>query len=107
VKTLETLCQTVTDGVADWLSQLVEKMPDVAPERANPQVADPAAAGWLQQFMHEVVTANPVTRDALASVQVFLIESALDCVDWDALARDPRFRHLDWSHARLMTAQWT
>ena len=60
-----------------------------------------ALADWLRGFVREVVTVNPVTRDALSSIQIFLIEYALDCVDWEALAHDPRFRHLDWSQARL------
>jgi hypothetical protein len=76
-------------------------MPDLAPRRSDRTAEDPAAAGWLHRFVRDVVTANPVTRDALTSIQVFLIELALDCVDWDALARDPRFDPLDWSHARL------
>ena len=71
------------------------------PSRTDPTAEDPGAADWLRRFVREVVTVNPVTRDALSSIQIFLIEYALDCVDWEALARDPRFRHLDWSQARL------
>ena len=69
--------------------------------RTDPTARIRLAAGWLRRFVHEVVTVNPVTRDALTNIQIFLIELALDCVDWDALARDSRFRRLDWSHARL------
>jgi hypothetical protein len=101
MESLESLRQSATDGVADWLSRLVEHMPNLAPTRTDPTEEDPAAAGWLHRFVREVVTANPVTRDALSNIQIFLIELALGCVDWDALARDPRFRHLDWSRARL------
>jgi hypothetical protein len=101
MESLESLRQTATDGVADWLSQLVENMPNLVPTRTDPTEEDPAAAGWLHRFVREVVTANPVTRDALSNIQIFLIELALRCVDWDALARNPRFRHLDWSRARL------
>jgi hypothetical protein len=101
MESLESLRQTATAGVADWLSRLVESLPKLAPTRTDPMAEDPAAAGWLHRFVRETVTTNPETRDALTGVQIFLIEFALDCVDWDALACDPRFRHLDWSKARL------
>jgi hypothetical protein len=94
-------CLSATDGVADWLSWLVENRPDLAPRRTDPTTEDPAAASWLHRFVREVVTVNPVTRDTLPNIQVYLIEFALDSVDWDALARDPRFRNFDWSQARL------
>ena len=45
MQSLELLLQSTTDGVADWLSQLVEVMPDLAPQRADPTAEDPAAAG--------------------------------------------------------------
>jgi hypothetical protein len=98
---LESLRKSATAGVADWLSRLIETQPDLAPQRANLMAEDPAAAGWLRRFVHDMVTVDPVTRDALTSIQVFLIELALDCVDWDSLARDSRFHRLDWAHARL------
>lgn len=101
MQSLESLRQSATAGVADWLSRLIEIQPDLAPQRTDPMAEDPAAAGWLRRFAHDVVTVDPVTRDALTSIQVFLIELALDCVDWDSLARDSRLRRLDWSHARL------
>jgi hypothetical protein len=97
----ESLRRSATDWVADWLSSLVEKRPDIAPRRTDPTTVDPAAAGWLHQFVRDVVTVDPATRDTLSNIQIFLIEFALDCVDWEALARDPRFRDFDWSHARL------
>lgn len=97
---LQSLRQSVTDGVADWLSRLVEDRPDLAPPRAG-ATEESSVAGWLYRFVREVVTANPVTGQTLTNIQIFLIEFALDCVDWDALARDPRFRDRDWSHARL------
>ena len=31
-----------------------------------------------------VVTADPATHEPLSNIQVFLIESALECVDWEA-----------------------
>jgi hypothetical protein len=101
MKILESRPAFVTSGVADWLSRLVDLNPGLAPPRTDPTAEDPDAADWLRRFVREVVTVNPVTRDALSSIQIFLIEYALDCVDWEALARDPRFCHLDWSQARL------
>jgi hypothetical protein len=98
---LESLRQSATAGVADWLSRLIETQPDLAPQRTNLRAEDPTAAGWLRRFVHDMVIIDPVTRNALASIQVFLIEFALDCVDWDSLARDSRFHRLDWAHARL------
>ncbi|WP_406696348.1 hypothetical protein V5E97_35685 [Singulisphaera sp. Ch08] len=98
---LESIRRSATDGVADWLSRLVEIMPNLAPTRTDPTAEDPAAAGWLHGFVRDVVTVNPETKHDLTNIQIFLIEIALDCVDWDALARNPRFRHLDWSKARL------
>jgi hypothetical protein len=98
---LESVRRTVTDGVAEWLLELIESRPEVAPARADPTAEDPAAAGWLHAFVRDAVTVNPETGDDLTNIQIFLIEFALDCVDWDGLARDARFRQLDWSHARL------
>jgi hypothetical protein len=98
---LESLRHSVTDGIADWLSRLVENRPDLAPRRTDPTTVDPAAAGWLHRFVRDIVTVNPATRDSLSNIQIFLIEFALDCVEWETLARDPRFRHLEWSKARL------
>jgi hypothetical protein len=102
MESLESLRRSATDGVADWLARLVATAPDLAPRRSDPTAEDPGAAGLLHQFVREAVTTNPVTRDALTNIQIFLIELALSCVDWDALARNPRFRRLDWSHARLI-----
>jgi hypothetical protein len=101
MQSLELLRQSATDGVADWLSRLVETMPDLAPQRTDPTAEGPATAGWLHRFVRDVVMANPVTKDALTNIQIFLIDFALDCRDRDALARDLRFRHFDWLHARL------
>jgi hypothetical protein len=98
---LESLRRSVTDAVAEWLLELIEDRPDLAPKRADPTADDPAAAGWLHTFVRDAVTVNPETGDDLTNIQIFLIEFALDCVDWDELARDTRFRHLDWSRARL------
>ena len=81
MQSLELLRQSATDGVADWLSQLVEIMPDLAPQRADPTAEDPAAAGWLHRFVREVVTVDSVTRGPLTNIQIFVIEFALDCVD--------------------------
>ena len=74
-------------------------MPGIAPARADPTALDPAAAAWLHRFVREVVTADPMTHEPLSNIQIFLIESALECVDWEALARDPRLRRFDWEHA--------
>jgi hypothetical protein len=101
MESLETHRQSATDGVANWLSQPVETMPNLAPTRTDPTAEDPAVWGQMYRFVYGVVTMNPDTRDPLPSIHIFLIELALGCVDWDALARDPRFRHLDWSQARL------
>jgi hypothetical protein len=76
-------------------------LPDLAPLRTDPTAIVPAAAGWLYRFVRDVVTTNPVNRQDLSNIQIFLIERALDCVDWDELAREPRFRRFDWAHARL------
>jgi len=99
--TVESTRQSATDGVADWLSRLVEIMPNLAPTRDDATTENPAAAGWLHRFVREVVTVNPATRDALTNIQIYLIEFALDSVDWDELACDPRFRRFNWSRARL------
>jgi len=95
------LRRSLTDGIADWLSQLIEDRPGLAPRRAGATGEESSASGWLHRFVREVVTVNPVTGDTLTNIQIFLIESSLDCVDWDALVRDPRFRDLDWSKAHL------
>ena len=101
MKSLESLHRIATDEIAEWLSRLVAHAPDLAPRRTDSAAEDPAAAGWLHRFVRDVLTVNPATRDDLTNIQVFLIEFALDCVDWNALVRDPRFSHLDWFHARL------
>jgi len=93
--------QSVTDGVADWLSQLVEDRPGLAPPWAGDRDLESSASAWLHRYVREVVTVNSVTVPPFTHIQIFLIESALDCVDWDVLARDPRFRDGDWSRAWL------
>ncbi|MDB5351467.1 MAG: hypothetical protein JWN86_2714 [Planctomycetota bacterium] len=95
-------CLPATDGVADWLSRLIADWPNIAPRRNDPTSEDPTAAASLHLFVREVVTLNPETRQSLTNIQVYLIEFALDAVDWDALVRNPRFRALDWSQARLI-----
>ena len=62
----------------------------------------PSAAGWMHRFARDVITTNPVSRSPLSPVQIYLLEQALECVDWPALARDRRLRHLDWSRASLV-----
>jgi len=101
MESLKSLRQSATEGVADWLYRLVETLPDLAPTRADPTAEDPAIPVHLFRFVQGVVTMNPVNRDVLPGIHIFLIEFALGCVDWDALARDPKFRLLDWSRARL------
>jgi hypothetical protein len=98
---LESLRRSLTEGVADWLVRLVDSMPGIAPPRGDPTALDPAVAAWLRRFVREVVTADPITHEPLANIQIFLIESALECVDWEAMARNPRLRRFDWAHARL------
>jgi hypothetical protein len=98
---LESLRRSLTEGVADWLVRLVDSMPGIAPPRDDPTALDPAVAAWLRRFVREVVTADPITHEPLANIQIFLIESALECVDWEAMTRDPRLRRFDWAHARL------
>jgi hypothetical protein len=101
MKSVESPSSIVTDGVGEWLSRLVALNPDLAPPRTDPTAEDAGAAGWLRWFVREVVTVNPATKGPLSNIQIFLLEAALDCVDWETLARDSRFRHLDWSQARL------
>jgi len=101
MKSMESLRRIATDGVAEWLSRLLESLPNIAPPRTDPTEVDPANAGWLHKFVRDVVTTNPETHDDLSNIQIYLIEISLDAVDWDALAGEPRFRHFDWSHAHL------
>jgi len=98
---LESLHRDATDGVAEWLCQLLESLPNLAPPRTDSMEVDPANAGWMHKFVRDVVTTDPATHDDLSSIQIYLVELALDVVDWDELAREPRFRHFDWSHAHL------
>ena len=84
--TPESLRRSLTEGVADWLVRLVDSMPATAPPRTDSTSEAPVVAGWLHRFVRDVVTADPVTREPLSNIQIFLIESALDCVDWEALA---------------------
>ncbi|MGC1718491.1 MAG: hypothetical protein WA746_05855 [Isosphaeraceae bacterium] len=76
MKILESPPAFVTSGVADWLARLVDLDPDLAPPRTDPTTEEPGAADWLRRFVREVVTVNPVTRDALSSIQIFLVERA-------------------------------
>jgi len=98
---MESLRRTATDGVAEWLSQLLDSMPNLVPPWSDPTEMHPDNAGWLHRFVRDVVTTNPATHDDLSNIQIYLIELALDAVDWDELAREPRIGRLDWSHAHL------
>ena len=98
---LRLIQQSLTGGVADWLVRLVDSMPGTAPPRPDPTADAPAAAAALRGFVREVVTTDPATHQPLSNIQIMLIESALECVDWEALARHPRLRRLDWAHATL------
>ena len=98
-QTLESLREHATDGIRTWLTGFA---PGLVPERPDPDADDPSAAGWMHRFARDVITTNPVSRSPLSAVQIYLIEQALECVDWPALARDRRLRHLDWSRASLV-----
>jgi hypothetical protein len=98
-QTLEALREHATDGITAWLTGFA---PGLVPERPDPGADDPSAAGWMHWFAREVITTNPVSRSPLSPVQIYLLEQALGCVDWPALARDRRLRHLDWSRASLV-----
>jgi hypothetical protein len=89
----------VTAGIASWLAGFA---PDMVPRRSNPEVEDASSPGWMRRFVRDLLTTNPVTRSPLAPVQVYLIEQALACADWPALAQDHRLRRLDWSRASLV-----
>jgi hypothetical protein len=97
-QTLEAIREHATDGVTTWLTGFA---PGLVPERPDPATDDPSAAGWMHRFARDVITTNPVSRAPLSGVQIYLLEQALGCVDWPALARDRRLRHLDWSRASL------
>jgi hypothetical protein len=101
MRSMESLRRDATDGVAEWLSQLLDSLPNVVPPRTDPTEVDPANAGWLHKFVRDVVTTNPATHEDLSNIQIYMVELALDAVDWDELAREPRFGRFDWSHAHL------
>jgi len=96
---LAALRERATDGIRTWLTGFAAGL---VPERPDPEADDPSAAGWMRRFERDVITTNPVSRSPLSPVQIYLIELALECVDWPALARDRRLRHLDWSRASLV-----
>ena len=98
---LRLLHRSLTEGVTDWLVRLVDSMPGLAPTRPDPTAEDPSAAASLRRFVREVVTTDPDTKQHIMNIQIFLIESALEGVDWEALVRHHRLCHLDWAHARL------
>jgi hypothetical protein len=98
-QSLEALREHATEGITTWLTAIA---PGLAPARPDPAADDPSAAGWMHGFVRDVITTNPISRSPLSSVQIYLLEQALGCVDWPALARDQRFRHLDWSRASLV-----
>ena len=99
---LKSLRRSLTDGVAHWLVRLVDAMPGTAPPRDDPTAEDPVAAGALHRFVREVVTTDPAIHAPLTNIQIFLIEGALECVEWEAVARHPRLRRFDWAHATLI-----
>ena len=98
-QTLERLREHATDGITTWLAGFA---PGLVAERPDPDADDPSAAGWMHRFARDVITSNPLSRSPLSPVQVYLLEHALAYVDWPALARDRRLRHLDWSRASLV-----
>jgi hypothetical protein len=97
--TLEALRERATHGITTWLTRFA---PGLVPERPDPAADDPSALWWMHQFARDVITSNPLSRSPLSPVQIYLIELALECVDWPTLARDRRLRHLDWSRASLV-----
>ena len=80
-QTLESLREHATEGVTRWLTEFAS---GIAPERPVRAAEDPAAAGWMQRFVRDVITTNPISRSPLSSVQIYLLEQALGCVDWPA-----------------------
>lgn len=98
-QTLEALRQHATDGIMTWLTGFA---PGLVPERPDPAPDDPSVSGWMYRFSRDVITTNPVSRSPLSGIHIYLLEQALECVDWPALARDRRLRHLDWSRASLV-----
>src|SRR4051812_40260635 len=96
---IDVLRERATDGVTTWLTQFA---PGLVPGRTDPATDDPSALWWMHRFARDVITTNPVSRSPLSPVQTYLIELALECVDWPTLARDRRLRHLDWSRASLV-----
>jgi hypothetical protein len=100
-QTLGEIRGRASDGIRNWLTRFA---PGLVPERADPNADDPSAASWMHWFVREVITANRLSpsRSLLVPVQVHLLELTLECVDWDALARDRRLSRLDWSRASLV-----
>lgn len=98
-QTRESLREPAMEGVTTWLTGFPAGL---VPERPDPGADDPSAAVWMYRFARDVLTTNPVSRSPLPGIHIYLLEQALGCVDWPALARDRRFRHLDWSRASLI-----
>lgn len=96
---VSSLRRSVTDGVADWLARLIEEGSLFVPPRESPAY-EPHTAEWLHRFVREIVTVDPTSGHPLTNIQVFLLESALECVEWDDLVRDTRLRGRDWMQAR-------
>lgn len=83
-QTLESLREHATEGVTRWLTGIA---PGIAPERPDSAAEDPSAGGWMQRFVRDIITTNPISRSPLSSVQIYLLEQALGCVDWPASPR--------------------
>jgi hypothetical protein len=98
-QTLEALRQHATDGITTRLTGFA---PGLVPERPDPAPAAPAVAGRRYRFSRDVFTTNPESRSPLSGTHIYLLEQALECVDWPALARDRRLGRLDWSRASLV-----
>ena len=99
--TLESVRAQATNGLSTWLFELVDRIPGLIPEPAEPAVEERVVAARLRRFVHDAVTRDPATRAPLPGVQFFLIELALGCVDWTELAAHPRLRGLDWEITHL------
>jgi hypothetical protein len=100
-QTLDGIRGHATDGIRTWLTRFA---PSLVPRRAGLAADDPSAASGMHRFVRDVITTDPrsSTRSPLVPIQIYLLEMALECVDWPALVHDRQLRRLDWSRATLV-----